>query len=271
MCYPAGALPPDVPRDLRLPQVARGAGGSTTLVSADGTKVGAYIARAPHGDAGVVICPDVRGLHRFYEELADRFASADVHAIAFDYFGRTAGTARRPDDFEYVPHVRQTTPRGVFADIDASRAELASRTGAKRIFVLGFCFGGRIAFLSSAERPDLAGVIGFYGRLSRRDGERWPVPAEAARRMRAPVLGLFGGADPGIPPAEVAAFTTALNDAGVPHHIETYPGAPHSFFDRSFTEHRMECDDAWRRVLTFIRTGEPTSGESVPAETRMDA
>jgi carboxymethylenebutenolidase len=237
-----------------------GAGGvDAVLTSADGNPFRAYLAPAAQGDAGVVIAPDVRGLHPFYEELAERFASAGVHAIAFDYFGRTAGTDRRADDFDYMPHVRQTTPKGVFADIAASRAQLEGETTARRIFVLGFCFGGRIAFLSSAEQPGLAGVVGFYGRLGRRENDPWPVPADEAKRMRAPVLGLFGGDDPGIPPLDIAAFEKALTDSKIKHQIETYPGAPHSFFDRTFNEHKAECDDAWRRTLSFMNTGSPST------------
>jgi carboxymethylenebutenolidase len=235
-----------------------GSGGEgLTLTSADRTKFRAHLARGLDGDAGVVIAPDVRGLHPFYEELAERFASAGVHAIAFDYFGRTAGTDRRTDDFDYMPHVRQTTPTMLFADIAASRATLENETKARRTFVLGFCFGGRIAFLSSAQQPGLAGVVGFYGRLGKRENETWPAPAEQAARMRAPVLGLFGGADPSIPPTDIAAFETALTKAKVKHRLETYPGAPHSFFDRTFKEHKAESDDAWRRALAFMKTGEP--------------
>jgi carboxymethylenebutenolidase len=256
MCYPPGARPPDVPVDL-LPPMSGGAGGQDAiLTSSDGTKFRTYLARATGGDAAVVIAPDVRGLHPFYEELAERFASAGVNAIAFDYFGRTAGTERRADNFDYMPHVRQTTPQGVFADIAASRAHLETETKARRTFVLGFCFGGRIAFLSSAEQPGLAGVVGFYGRLGKRENDPWPVPAEEAARMGAPLLGLFGGDDPGIPPTDIAAFDKALH-AG-PHNIRTYAGAPHSFFDRTFSEHKVECDDAWRRVLGFMKTGDPT-------------
>ena len=104
MCYPPGARPPDVPLDL-LPAMTGGAGGQdASLTSADGTKFRSYLAAASGGDAGVVIAPDVRGLHPFYEELAERFATAGVHAIAFDYFGRTAGTERRTDDFDFMPH-----------------------------------------------------------------------------------------------------------------------------------------------------------------------
>src|SRR5438045_6612603 len=220
MCVPPGGRPPLIPEDLR--PISGGAGGEDTiLTSADGATFRAFVAKASQGDAGVVIAPDVRGLHPFYEELAERFASAGVHAIAFDYFGRTAGMDRRADDFEYMPHVRQTTPKSVFADIAAARAKLGTETTARRIFVLGFCFGGRIAFLSSAEQPGLAGVVGFYGRLGKRENDVWPAPAEQAARMRASVLGLFGGGDPSIPPSDSAAFDSALTIAKLKHHIET--------------------------------------------------
>src|SRR5205809_5606989 len=126
MCFPPGARPPEIPTDLA--PISGGAGGEdVVLTSSDGAKFRTFLAAAT-GDAGVVIAPDVRGLHRFYEELAERFASAGVSAIAFDYFGRTAGTDRRADDFDYMPHVRQTAPKGVFADITATRAHLEKET-----------------------------------------------------------------------------------------------------------------------------------------------
>jgi carboxymethylenebutenolidase len=259
MCHPPGARPPDVPVDLLPPMIGGLAGEDLTLTSADGTKFRAHLARGSDGDAGVVIAPDVRGLHAFYEELAERFASAGVHAIAFDYFGRTAGMDRRADDFDYMPHVRQTTPTTVFADIAASRAKLEKETKVRRTFVLGFCFGGRIAFLASAELPDLAGVVGFYGRLNRRENETWPVPHVEGPRMRAPVLGLFGGADPSITHVDIGAFRAVLQATKLKHYVHTYPDAPHSFFDRTFKEHKAECDDAWRHVLAFMKTGSPSA------------
>src|SRR5213594_2233543 len=104
MCHPPGSRPPEIPRDL-LPQMSGGAGGEDAILrSADGTKLRAYLARATRiaDGAGVVIAPDVRGLHPFYEELAERFAGAGVSAVAFDYFGRTAGIAKRPADFDFM-------------------------------------------------------------------------------------------------------------------------------------------------------------------------
>lgn len=256
MCYPPGARPPDLPSDLR--PISGGAGGADAiLTSQDGTKFRSYVAKADAGDIGVVIAPDVRGLHSFYEELADRFAEAGVHAIAFDYFGRTAGMEKRDDDFPFRDHVPKTQPATIQQDVAASIAHLQSATGAKRVFVLGFCMGGRVAFNASADQAGISGVVGFYGRLSARPGEEGKAPADRAPRMKAAVLALMGGADPGIPETEVRALEKAMNDAKVRNHVELYAGAPHSFFDRSFAEHKDVCDDAWRRALGFMRTGDP--------------
>ncbi len=258
MCYPPGARPPDVPADL-LP-ISGGAGADDViLTSEDASRFRARLAKAGDGDVGVVIAPDVRGLHPFYEELADRFASAGVHAIAIDYFGRTAGTSRRGDDFEFREHVAKTKTTTIQADIASAMGHLRGATDARRIYVLGFCMGGRQAFFASAEHAEVAGVIGFYGRLSTREGEEGTAPKDRAPQMRAPVLGLFGGADPGIPQAEVDEFDSALKDAGVTRHIVTYAGAPHSFFDRTSAEHQKESEDAWRRALGFMKTGDPAS------------
>jgi carboxymethylenebutenolidase len=258
MCHPPGSRPPDVPADL-LP-ISGGTGADDViLTSEDAARFRARLAKAGEGDRGVVIAPDVRGLHPFYEELAERFASAGVHAIAFDYFGRTAGTTPRGDDFAFREHVAKTTPATIQADIASAVGHLRGATDARRIYVLGFCMGGRQAFFASAEHAEVAGVVGFYGRLSTRDGEEGTAPKDRAPRMRVPVLGLFGGADPSIPPSEVDEFDRALKEARVEHQFVTYPGAPHSFFDRTFAEHREACDDAWRRVLSFMKTGDVTA------------
>jgi carboxymethylenebutenolidase len=260
MCFPPGARPPDLPSGLR--PISGGAGGEdVVLTSADGATFRTFLAQAQGGEAAVVIAPDVRGLHRFYEELAERFASARVHAIAVDYFGRTAGTDKRPDDFRYQDHVSaaRARPDLIHADVAASAVALKTRTGASRAFVLGFCFGGRVAFNASAEQDGLAGVVGFYGVTRRRDDNDKDAPIDKVGRMRVPILGLFGGADGGIPAEDNAKFDAALDGRTLPHHLVTYPGAPHSFFDRSFADFKPECDDAWRRVLGFIATGDPTA------------
>ncbi len=258
MCHPIGSRPPSPPADL-LPISGGAQGESVVLTSEDATRFRGYLARTQAGEAGVVIAPDVRGLHPFYEELAERFAEAGVNAIALDYFGRTAGVEPRGEDFDFRPHVAKTTSAGIQADIAAAAGHLRGGTDTQRLFVAGFCMGGRAAFNASAEQEELAGVIGFYGRLNRREGETGATPAENAARMRAPVLGLFGGADAGIPKADIDAFRTALEENHVSHHVEVYPGAPHSFFDKSASQNQEACDDAWRRTLAFIKTKDPAA------------
>ncbi len=197
-----------------------------------------------------MILPDIRGLYRFYEELALRFAERDYAAIACDYFGRTAGVSKRDDDFEFMPHVEQTTQEGIQADVAAAIGHLRG-TGCESVFTVGFCFGGRNSWLATAAGHGLAGAVGFYGRPGPgRDGS--PGPTARAAELAAPILALMGGDDPGIPVAEAEAFDAALDAAGVEHELVVYPGAPHSFFDRKHEEFAHECDDAWKRTLAFL-------------------
>jgi carboxymethylenebutenolidase len=239
MCFDLDSSPP-------IP-VIRGAAVShedLVLDASDGNKFAAFLA-TPEQEAhvGVVILPDVRGLYRFYEELALRFAERGLAALAFDYFGRTAGAEKRSGDFEYMPHVEQTTREGVQRDVGAAVAELRKR-GVGTIFTVGFCFGGRNSWLAAASGHDLAGAIGFYGRPAD--------PAARAGELRAPILALQAGADQNITAEDNAAFEQALRDAGVEHELVTYEGAPHSFFDRKQEEFADASEDAWRRVLAFI-------------------
>jgi carboxymethylenebutenolidase len=194
-----------------------------------------------------VILPDVRGLYRFYEELALRFAEHGHRAVAFDYFGRTAGVAKRGEDFSYRGHVEATTQEGIQADVAAAAAYLGS--GAP-VFTVGFCFGGRNSWLAAASGHGLAGAAGFYGMPGSRNGV--PGPIERVAEIEAPILALQAGADAHITPELNAAFDAALTAAGVEHEIVVYAGAPHSFFDRKQDEYAEASADAWRRVLAFI-------------------
>ncbi len=216
------------------------------LTSADGTKFMAYFARAskPTG-AGMVVMPDVRGLHRFYKELAQRFAEAGIDAVAIDYFGRTAGMGNRDESFEFMPHVEKTTQENIAADVAAGIDYLKSQDGGsvKSVFTVGFCFGGSSSWNQSALNPTLSGSIGFYGRPER------SIPH--LKEMKAPLLLLIAGAD--FTPAEAFAdFDQRLTAAKVTHEMHTYEGAPHSFFDRGFEQWKDACDDAWKRILAFV-------------------
>jgi len=165
MCFDIDSEPP-------IPRIAGAAVSHDDLVltAADGNTFAAFLA-APDEPAttGVVIFPDVRGLFHFYEELALRFAERGHRAIALDYFGRTAGVAKRDAEWEYMPHVEQTTQAGVKADAASAVDELRER-GATSIFSVGFCFGGSASWLAAASGFGLAGSIGFYGSPTRERG-----------------------------------------------------------------------------------------------------
>ncbi|HZU20692.1 MAG TPA: dienelactone hydrolase family protein [Gaiellaceae bacterium] len=239
MCFDVDSEPP-------VPRIAGAAVShdDLTLTGADGNAFAAFrAAPEPPGATGIVILPDVRGLYRFYEELALRFAERGQAAIAIDYFGRTAGAAKRRDDFDYRPHVEQTTPEGIQSDVAAAVAALRER-GATSIFTVGFCFGGRNSWLAAASGHGLCGAVGFYGH-----------PGSVIERipeMTAPILALQAGDDARITPFINKVFDAALEIGGVEHELVVYDGAPHSFFDRKQEEFRDAGDDAWRRTLEFV-------------------
>ena len=249
MCHEPDSSPP-------IPAISGAAVTHRDLVleASDGNRLAAFTA-SPDAPAsvGIVVLPDVRGLYRFYEEVALRFAEQGHAAVAIDYFGRSAGPDKRDDDFEYMPHVEQTTQQGIQSDVAAAVAYLRSSEGGEctAVFTVGFCFGGRNSWLAAAGDHGLAGAIGFYGRPGAgRDGS--PGPSARAAELAAPILALMGGEDPGIPVADVTAFDEALSAAGVEHEVVVYPGAPHSFFDRKHEEFAEASADAWERTLAFV-------------------
>jgi carboxymethylenebutenolidase len=254
MCFELDSVPP-------IPPISGGApvrSEDVVLESADGTRLAAFAVQPDDGArVGIVVLPDVRGLYGFYEQLALRFAERGYAAVAFDYFGRTAGVAKRDDEFPYMEHVAQTTPEGIARDVRAAVEHLRSPAGGacEAVFAVGFCFGGRNAWLATADGHGLAGAVGFYGSTGERNGA--PGPTQRASAFAAPILALQAGADQNILPEHNAAFDEALTEAGVEHELVVYDGAPHSFFDRRFEEYADASADAWERTLAFIERHTP--------------
>ncbi len=239
MCFDIDSEPP-------IPRISGASVSHEDFVgeSEDGNRFAAF--RATPDDettTGVVILPDVRGLYRFYEELALRFAERGHAAIAFDYFGRTAGVEKRPDDWDYMPLVQQLTQEQVQADVGACVGDLRA-LGCTAVFTVGFCFGGSGSWAAAASGHGLAGAVGFYGRPGRM--------IELVPQLDAPILALQGGADQGIPHDDNVAFEQALTEAGKDYELIEFEGAPHSFFDRKQEEFQAASDDAWLRTLEFI-------------------
>jgi carboxymethylenebutenolidase len=246
MCFERDSLPP-------IPVISGAAVSNDDLVleASDANRFAAFAALPEEpSESGVVILPDVRGLYRFYEELALRFAERGYAALAIDYFGRTAGVDKRGEEFPYMEHVAQLTAEGTQADVGAAVARLRA-AGCSRVFTVGFCMGGRQSWLSAAGGHGLAGAVGFYGRPGLgQDGSAGPI--QRAGEMECPVLALQAGADENISADDNAAFDEALRAAGVEHELVTYEDAPHSFFDRRQEDFQVASDDAWARVLAFI-------------------
>jgi len=250
VCFDSDSLPP-------IPVISGAAISHEELVleAADGNRFAAFAAVPDKtGGTGIVILPDIRGLYRFYEELALRFAERGYPAIAFDYFGRTAGVAKRDDDFEWMEHVQAVKPAEIQADVGACAARLREQ-GSKSVFTVGFCMGGRHSWLSAAGGHGLAGAVGFYGRTGEgADGS--PGPIQRTGEMTCPILALQAGDDQHITAEDNRAFEEALGAAGVEHELVTYEGAPHSFFDRKFEEFAVASEDAWTRVLAFLEAND---------------
>jgi len=244
MCYSNDARPPDHGLNGEVASF-----DDLVLTAADGNRFAARSARpAEPSGAGVVICPDVRGLHNFYKDLCCRFAEAGIDAVAIDYFGRTAGIGERTDAFEYRTHIAQTTYANVAMDVAAGVAQVRS-LGASRVFTLGFCFGGGRSWRQSAEQPGLDGAIGFYGRPE--------AASDVVDDMKAPVLMLVAGDDLATPRSDFEEMDRRLTDRALPHRMVVYEGAPHSFFDRTATDWADACADSWRQILSFI--ADPTA------------
>lgn len=245
MCHHLDSRPPAAP--VASSPVA--AHGRLDLTATDGAPLAAYLATptAPNGSS-VLVLPDVRGLHPFYEHLTTELAGLGFTALAVDYYGRTAGAPPRGPEFDGMAHLDLLRSAHVDADVDSAAAELRDRTPGP-LYTLGFCLGGVHSWRQATRDLDLAGAIGFYGALRFFDAP--------ATDVRAPLLMLLAGQDEATAPAEFDAFAADLDAAGRPYARYVYPGAPHSFFDRSAAEWSDACTDAWRQILAF--TGQPST------------
>jgi len=235
------------------------------LKGEDGKPFRAFLARPQQGTgAGIVILPDVRGLHPFFEELAMRFAERGIDALAIDYFGRTAPSDDRGEGFEYMPHVEKAKWEHLSSDIRTAVAHLRGLPNPPRsTFTTGFCMGGRLSSMSTTLGLGLAGAIPFYGWPTGPNRNGTPAPADVASKIESDLLIFYGEKDEGLTKQVRDTFDRALDKAGVKHETIVYPGAPHGFFDRHFDEFADASADAWDRTLAFIRRH--TMGQPIAA------
>ncbi|HUL96946.1 MAG TPA: dienelactone hydrolase family protein [Usitatibacter sp.] len=233
--------------------------GDVSVPAKDGP-IAAYYAR-PAGGAHlpiVLLVHEIWSVHEYFKDLCRRLAKRGYLAVAPDLFGRQGDVTNleRDDIWKIVSRVPDAQ---VMTDLDAAADWAAAHGGdPARLGITGFCWGGRITWLYAAHSARLKAGVAWYGKVEGAPDELKPRhPVDVARELKAPVLGLYGGADAGIPNDSVDRMRAALAAAGRPAQIHTYPDAPHAFHADYRPSYRAEAaEDGWRRMLGwFARHG----------------
>ena len=228
-------------------------------IPAAGGSIRAYRAR-PAGArklATVLVVQEIFGVHAHIQDVCRRLARLGYLAIAPDLFARQGDVSQLPDIPSILPVVARVPDAQVMADLDATAAwAAASGEGdPKRLGITGFCWGGRITWLYAAHNPRLRAGVAWYGRLTGTTTDLQPTEVIAlAGRLKAPVLGLYGGKDDGIPLESVERMRKALEAAGSRSRIEVFPDAPHGFHaDYRPTYRPREAAAGWKQMRAWFR------------------
>jgi carboxymethylenebutenolidase len=231
-------------------------------VPASGGDMPAYRA-APAGKPSapvILVVQEIFGVHEHIKDICRRFAKIGLFAVAPELYARQGDPSRYTDIAALMNDiVSKVADDQVMGDLDASVA-WARRNGADttRLGITGFCWGGRIVWLYAAHAPKLRAAVAWYGRLV---GDPTPMqprqPIDLAASIHAPVLGLYGGADPGIPVATIDQMKAALksnHERGAKSQFVVYPDAPHAFNADYRPSYRKEAAlDGWKRCTAWLR------------------
>jgi carboxymethylenebutenolidase len=203
----------------------------------------------------VLVVQEIFGLHEHIKDVCRRFAKLGFMAIAPSLYDRQGDVTKLDSIDEIRPIVARVPDAQVMSDLDATVA-WAANTGMAdpaKVAVTGFCWGGRITWLYAAHNPTLCCGVAWYGRLTGDKTENQPAhPVDLAANLKAPVLGLYGGQDAGIPLETVQQMRTSLG-AGSRSTIHVYPESPHAFFaDYRPSYRRVDAEDGWRRCVDWM-------------------
>ncbi len=233
--------------------------GEVKIPTPDGDMPG-YRAMPATGESFpvVLVVQEIFGVHEHIKDVCRRLAKAGYLAVAPELFARQGDVSRMADVQDVVTKVVSKVPDAqVMSDLDATVAwaKATGKGNAAKLGITGFCWGGRIVWLYAAHSASLKAGVAWYGRLV---GPTTPLqpknPIDVVRDLKAPVLGLYGGADQGIPVETVEQMRTALKAAGKPSEIVVYPDAPHGFFADYRPSYRPEAaKDGWKRLLEWFR------------------
>jgi carboxymethylenebutenolidase len=208
----------------------------------------------------ILVAMEVFGLHEYIRDVTRRLAKLGAFAVAPDYYFRKGvDLTKIANTAELMPIVNAKPDAELMSDLDATVAWAKAEGGdTNRLGIIGFCRGGRTVWLYSAHNGNLKAGVAFYGSLVDPPAQKaiWPKSAtESAPEVKAPVLGLYGEADQGIPVAQVEAMKAALQAAGKKAEFHIYPGAPHGFHADYRPSYRKEAaDDAWNRLSAWFKS-----------------
>src|SRR5277367_5417670 len=231
--------------------------GDARIKVADGEMPG-YFAR-PDGVNNppvVLVAMEIFGLHEYIKDVTRRLAKLGAFAVAPDYYFRKGDLTKVTDIKELLPLVNAKPDAELLSDLDAAVAWAKSQGGdTSRLGIIGFCRGGRTVWEYAAHNSGLTAAVSFYGAPLDPPNPVWPKsPMQLVAEMKAPVLGLYGEADTGIPVASIEAFKAALAENKKTAEFKIYPGAPHGFHADFRPSYRKDAaDDAWSQMQAWFR------------------
>jgi carboxymethylenebutenolidase len=207
----------------------------------------------------ILVAMEIFGLHEYIKDVTRRLGKLGAFAIAPDYYFRTGEDLTKITEFpKLMPIVNKKPDAELLSDLDATVAWAKSQSGdVNRLGIMGFCRGGRTVWEYAAHNKDLKAGVAFYGSLVDPEAQKslWPKsPTALAPEMKAPVLGLYGEADQGIPLTQVDAMKAALQGAGKTFEIKTFAGAPHGFHADYRESYRKEAaEQAWNEMIAWFK------------------
>jgi carboxymethylenebutenolidase len=205
----------------------------------------------------ILVVQEVFGVHEHIKDICRRLAKAGYLAVAPALYAREGDVARMSDMKQVMQVVAKVPEPQVASDLDATVAWAKStgKADTSKLGITGFCWGGRQVWLYAAHNQKLKAGVAWYGVLQRPKSDMTPDnPIDLVQRINAPILGLYGGADPAIPVAQIDAMRAALKAAGKPSEIIVYPATPHGFNADYRPSYRpQQAKDGWKRMLAWFK------------------
>ncbi len=217
-----------------------------------------YFARPAGGEnfPTILVVQEIFGVHEHIKDVCRRLAKRGYLAVAPELFFRQGDASKMKDINEILEKIVAKVPDAqVMTDLDATVAWAGANKGdLKRVAITGFCYGGRITWLYAAHNPDLKAGVAWYGRLQGVASANQPQHAiDLVKEIKAPVLGLYGGKDQGIPISDVEDMQNELKGAQSRSEIVIYPEAPHGFHADYRQSYRKEAaEDGWKKMLEWF-------------------